>query len=252
MATSPPRPPTRPGSLAVHIVQAIAGVLGIVGILAAAEVIRVEFHGQPFRIDVLWHNLLALHRSVWLLDPSLALNLLGGTFAMTVITIVVVVILALSRQPWTAMFVGLTMLVSAVLSTIAKQVGDRPRPGDSVVVALSGAFPSGHTTAAAALLIALALVYARGRVSRRAVIWSLAILGVAFMAFSRTYLFAHWLTDTIGGAILGGAVALLLWALVAERIDREPRESQSRTMPPRHEPGVPEPARAPNLPTRPA
>jgi membrane-associated phospholipid phosphatase len=231
--------PIRPRLCGVHLWQAIVGALGIALVLVSAEVIRVGFAGQPFAIDVLWHNLLALHRSAWFLTPSLALNLLGGTAAMTVITIAVMANLALSRQFFAAAFVGLTVLASAGLSTVAKQIGDRPRPGDSIVVATSGAFPSGHTTATAALLVALALTYlsgqspsgqspsgqsARGRNSRRAVIWTLASLGVAAMAFSRTYLFAHWLTDTIGGAILGGSVALLLWAPVAERIASQLRK----------------------------
>ncbi|MGA7206960.1 MAG: phosphatase PAP2 family protein, partial [Specibacter sp.] len=38
-----------------------------------------------------------------------------------------------------------------------------------------------------------------------------AILSVAMM-YSRTYLGAHWLSDTIAGALLGVGVTLLLWA----------------------------------------
>jgi membrane-associated phospholipid phosphatase len=34
------------------------------------------------------------------------------------------------------------------------------------------------------------------------------------MAWSRTYLAAHWLTDVIGGLFLGVAVGVLVWASV--------------------------------------
>ena len=42
------------------------------------------------------------------------------------------------------------------------------------------------------------------------------ILGVAMM-YSRTYLGAHWLSDTVAGALLGVGLALLAWALVKDK-----------------------------------
>ena len=41
------------------------------------------------------------------------------------------------------------------------------------------------------------------------------------MAISRTYLGAHWLSDTIGGLLVGAGVALLLWAVLATPLERE-------------------------------
>jgi membrane-associated phospholipid phosphatase len=46
-------------------------------------------------------------------------------------------------------------------------------------------------------------------------VWALA------MALSRTYLGAHWLSDTIGGLILGAGVAVIVWAPLAYRLARE-------------------------------
>jgi membrane-associated phospholipid phosphatase len=43
----------------------------------------------------------------------------------------------------------------------------------------------------------------------------------AVMALSRTYLGAHWLTDTIGGVLLGAGIAVLIWAPFAQRLRRE-------------------------------
>ena len=41
------------------------------------------------------------------------------------------------------------------------------------------------------------------------------------MALSRTYLGAHWLSDTIGGLILGAGIAVIVWAPLAYRLARE-------------------------------
>ena len=46
-------------------------------------------------------------------------------------------------------------------------------------------------------------------VSQRWITWVLAGLWVVMMAWSRTYLEAHWLSDVAGGAILGSSVAVL-------------------------------------------
>ena len=71
-------------------------------------------------------------------------------------------------------------------------------------------FPSGHVTGTAALLGIIAVCVGVGR-SRRVRAWlvGLAVTAVLAAAVSRLYLNVHWLTDVIGGALLGGACAAL-------------------------------------------
>ena len=44
---------------------------------------------------------------------------------------------------------------------------------------------------------------------------------VVLMAFSRTYLHAHWASDTLGGALLGTGAVLVVAALYAPRLRAE-------------------------------
>jgi undecaprenyl-diphosphatase len=84
-----------------------------------------------------------------------------------------------------------------------------------------GSFPSGHVANAATMAVALALILALQR--DRWWFWMLGAGYVVAMALSRTYLGVHWLTDTIGGALLGAGVAVVLWVPVARRLAQEPR-----------------------------
>jgi undecaprenyl-diphosphatase len=115
---------------------------------------------------------------------------------------------------------GLAFLVVVVvgqnlLANAIKAVVERQRPPVTPLTAHSGfSFPSGHTAAATATLVALALLFGRGR-SRpvRLVLAGLAAALATAVAASRVLLGVHWVTDVIGGAAVGlvwvAAVAVL-------------------------------------------
>ena len=110
-------------------------------------------------------------------------------------------------------------------SNLAKQLVDRPRPPDSLLHAAGTSFPSGHVAYAGATAVALVLLYTRPGTHRLAW-WTLAALAVAGIAWSRTYLHVHWLTDTVAGAFLGVGVALITFA-AATRPCRPHRSTHS-------------------------
>jgi hypothetical protein len=43
------------------------------------------------------------------------------------------------------------------------------------------------------------------------------------MMLSRTYLGAHWISDTIGGVLVGAGIAVIIWAPFANKLYREHR-----------------------------
>ncbi len=92
-------------------------------------------------------------------------------------------------------------------STLTKLVFGRERPPLPLAVEATSSFPSGHSKTAVVVTLGLVLLFTvpgRGRrwLSAAAVAYSLV------MAWSRTYLRVHWLTDVVGGLALGTVVTL--------------------------------------------
>ena len=91
------------------------------------------------------------------------------------------------------------------------------RPEDILVTPDFGSFPSGHSSNAALVATALGIIFMRTWV------WVAGAVYTVLMMLSRTYLGAHWISDTIGGMLVGAGVAVIVWAPFAEKLYREHR-----------------------------
>lgn len=157
----------------------------------------------PVGPDLAWHDVLRDATPAWLLAAAKVLNVVGGSVVMSVLSLVLAVGLFLAKRRTAALAVTMTMIGAVLASEFLKSVVQRPRPIDALVAAGGDSFPSGHSTAAAALAVCLALLI------RRAWVWVLAVAWVVAMMLSRQMLLVHWLSDTVAGALLGTAVAIL-------------------------------------------
>jgi undecaprenyl-diphosphatase len=127
-------------------------------------------------------------------------------------------------------YVGAYALAHAVAIVV-----NRPRPPDST---FSGfAFPSAHVAQAVAVYGAVAAQMAAQthHWPLKVTAWTAAFLVGAAVGFSRLYLGVHWLTDTLGGAILGlvWLELLLLMARTAGGLRRQERADRVMVSAPR-------------------
>ncbi|PJJ55656.1 phosphatase PAP2 family protein [Compostimonas suwonensis] len=196
----------------------LGAVTAVIVVVLMGLVIVVRERGLPFSIDEEWlEELLELRDPFWD-GAALVMDFLGGgLMGVFVVPGLIVVTLLIYRRPWGAGYYAAATVLSAALVQIIKNVVGRPRPEDMLVTSDFGSFPSGHVANAATMAVALGILFPRVWV------WVAGVLYTVLMLLSRTYLGAHWLTDTIGGIVLGAGVAVLVWAPFAARLHRERR-----------------------------
>lgn len=157
----------------------------------------------------------------------------GSALAWQVVLGVVVLWLLWRRLPRLALFVVITAVGSSLLNTVVKTAVNRLRPvlTDPVVRESGLSFPSGHAQAAIVGYAVLLLVFfpvLHGAWRRVAI--TLALFMVLAIGFSRIALGVHYVSDVVGGFVLGAAwVAAMAAAFNAMRVDRgrravDPRE----------------------------
>lgn len=149
---------------------------------------------------------------------SHAMAFLGSAMVVWPIRLLVIGILAVKKR-WLALGAWvLPILLSEPLIGTMKAAYDRPRPPQSLVEEVTGAFPSGHAVAGAVVAISLVIVLVPAGATRRNL--EMAAAGFTLvMAGTRVYLGAHWLTDVFGGVALGAACAIG-GAALAQRLYR--------------------------------
>jgi undecaprenyl-diphosphatase len=132
---------------------------------------------------------------------------LGGRVGLAVLGIVATTLLVRERAWLDLAFFVAAFAGSQLVVYVLKVWFDRPRPDAGSAIALpdSAAFPSGHATAGAASLGALAVLVAERLPSRRARVWLCWVvvgLGIA-VGLSRIALNVHYVTDVLAGWCLG-------------------------------------------------
>ena len=104
-------------------------------------------------------------------------------------------------------------LLTWVISTALKRIVSRARPADSIPGYVRnadspqcGSFPSSHSATAFAFFAAL--LFISHPLTPFVGLWAV------FIAFSRLYLGVHYLSDIIGGIVLGIGIATLLQNII--------------------------------------
>ncbi|SEN09302.1 undecaprenyl-diphosphatase [Loktanella fryxellensis] len=129
---------------------------------------------------------------------------IGGRHGVLPLLAGATVALLLLRRSDLLAAVWVAALGNLVSVTLLKAAFDRPRPAMGYFIETSGSFPSGHAAGAIAVWAMLWIVSARLHLIRRGPAIAAAVLCAVVIGGTRIYLGQHYLTDILGGYLLGG------------------------------------------------
>lgn len=181
--------------------------VGLLALATAVGALVVFVYPQTPGFDRWWNDTIAGARADWMLDFALVLNWIGGGWvAILGVPVLAILALVIAGRWRGAVFAALCFAASAGAVQLLKQLFGRARPEDMLVASDYGSFPSGHTANAATIALVVWVLFPRVWTAIVGVLWVLA------MALSRTFLSVHWASDTLGGALVGAGVVLVLAA----------------------------------------
>lgn len=148
-----------------------------------------------------------------------------GDAAVVIPVLIVTLVWLAWQQTWRAAFYGLAAVAGASLFAFLMKITLRQTRPDTIFAGWNSySFPSGHTTASAALYGFLVVLICREvGVRARLLVTLAASLLVGAIAFSRLYLGEHWLSDVTAGLAFGMAWVALLGIVYMQHARREVR-----------------------------
>lgn len=159
-------------------------------------------------------------RTPFLNSMMLDITALGGLALTVVLGLLAVIIFLLTRDPAAAIHLVLTSAGGFFISLWTKGIISRPRPSiiPKLIHAAGFSYPSGHSVTSAAIYLTMAILACRHfkPIRTRIILLLLAGIMIALISFSRIYLGVHYPSDTISGALIGLAWALIMAALFAK------------------------------------
>ncbi|NBA97490.1 bifunctional DedA family/phosphatase PAP2 family protein [Pseudomonas sp. R5(2019)] len=155
-------------------------------------------------------TLIQEHRSRAVDGAMVVVTRLGDFRTQLFVGALLTSLLLLTRQWRHFIFVGVTLLGTALGNGSLKWLFARARPEVLSAPLTTFSMPSGHSSASFALFLALAVLAGRGQPPRMRLTWLLlGCLPALAIASSRLYLGVHWPTDVLAGALLASCMCAI-------------------------------------------
>jgi undecaprenyl-diphosphatase len=192
-------------------VRAIVGFVAAAALLAVLGLFTVNSHLEIPKFDDLVRTRVQSFASPSLTSAMRVLTRLGSTVGLTAIGAIVIAMFLYMRR---LKYIGLLLLAMAgqgILQYSFKTIFERQRPQAmfDYVIGDTPSFPSGHSIAATCFfgLLAYLITLDLNSTAQKIAVWSLAVIIILTVGFSRIYFDVHYPSDVIAGYLAG-----IIWA----------------------------------------
>jgi len=173
--------------------------------------------------DQLIYQQLLLIQQDWLTPIMVFITDFLSPITLPIFALLLVAWFVYKKQTAKAVLTVLSLGGGFILEVGLKMIIARPRPPLNLVPETGYSFPSGH--AVLSIIFFSLLIYFfkdnfKSKFTRRLYIF-VNVLLCALVGFSRLYLGVHWLSDVIGGFVIGFAWFLFLVILFRKTLDNE-------------------------------
>ncbi len=188
----------------------------IVGFLNLTEDV---FSNEFMQIDVTSHQLISNHL---ISEPVTKIAKIITNFGGSFFLIFIVIILAITlKNKKIVAFVFLNLILSFLLNSTLKNILQRPRPTEYMLINEKGySFPSGHSMVSMAFygfLIYLIYKFIKNKTLKTILICFLTLL-IFLIGISRIYLGVHYTTDVIAGFLVAISYLILYTSIIKKYI----------------------------------
>ncbi|MEU8125670.1 phosphatase PAP2 family protein [Micromonospora sp. NPDC049049] len=199
-------------------VSLLLGLMVLLGVL----VTRVFARTWPFTVEDAVNRELAADRTGEWNNVSLVFSTLASTQMIVVVTVLVALALRLWLKRWREpLFLCAAVTAQALVFLLTTLAIDRRRPAveHMDVSPPTSSFPSGHTSAAVALYVGIAVLLAlRARSTGAKVAWWTLLLMVPLgVALTRMYRGMHHPSDVVASFLNGGTCVAIMARAVLDR-----------------------------------
>ncbi|MEV0152585.1 phosphatase PAP2 family protein [Micromonospora sp. NPDC050686] len=217
--------------VAVHVARRVLLPMALLlstmvglGLLVA----KVLARSWPFTVEDAVNRELAGDRTGGWNDVSLVFSTLASTQLIVVVTVLVALVLRLVLHRWREpLFLCAAVSAQALVFLLTTIAIDRKRPAVAHmdVSPPTSSFPSGHTSAAVALYVGIALLLALRAKSTalKVACWSLLLVPIG-VALTRMYRGMHHPSDVVASFLNGGTCVAIMARAVLDRSVRWGRE----------------------------
>ncbi|MDI5937345.1 MULTISPECIES: phosphatase PAP2 family protein [unclassified Micromonospora] len=216
------------GQAAKRVLLPVALLLSVM-VLLGVLVTRVFAHTWPLTVEDAVNRELAADRTASWNNVSLVFSTLASTQLIVLVTAIVAVVLRLVLHRWREpLFLCAAVTAQALVFLLTTMAIDRRRPAveHMDVSPPTSSFPSGHTSAAVALYVGIAVLLALRARSTPAKVawWALLVLVPVGVALTRMYRGMHHPSDVLASFLNGGTCVVIMARAVLDRGVRWGRE----------------------------